>query len=133
MVPWEPMRTLYRGMNSDGDYPRVERSAKGLGVRVGEDGDVHPDAEGLVNPGAGMSVAPDDPLFLPEYRRPAEFLGSAKHPVWAISENDLPEGLVVAIDDPEHGMIGPVRAMPLAEYEAALASTQSNWRLVHAE
>jgi len=120
-------------MNPDGDHPRVERSAKGLGVRVGEDGDVQPDPNGLVHPGAGMSVAPDDPLFLLEYRRPPEFLGSARHPVWAISESELPGELVVAIDSPEHGVIGPARAMPLAEYEAALESTQPSWRLVRAE
>ena len=133
MVPRGPVRTLYRGMNSAGAYPRVERSAKGLGVRVGENGDVEPDADAYVYPGAGMSVAPDDPLFLPEYRRPPELLGSARHPVWCISESDLPEELVVIIDDPEHGVIGPARAMPLPDYEAALASTQRNWRLVRAE
>jgi hypothetical protein len=120
-------------MNSDGDYPRVERSAKGLGVRVGEDGDVEPDAEDHVYPGAGMSFAPDDPLFLPEFRRPPELLGSARHPVWCISESDLPAELVVTIDDPEHGVIGPARAMSLIDYESALAGTQRNWRLVRAE
>jgi hypothetical protein len=133
MVPWEPMRRLYRGMYSDGDHPRVEGSAKGLGVRVGEHGDVEPDAQGLVHPGAGMSVAPDDPLFLPGFRRPPEFLGSAGHPIWGICESDLPEVLTVVIDSPEHGVIGPARAMSLADYEAALASTQSNWSLIRAE
>jgi hypothetical protein len=127
------MRRLYRGMKSDGDYPCVEGTAKGLGVRVGEDGDVEPDAQGVVHPGAGRSVAPDDPLFLPEYRRPPDFLGSARHPVWGIREGDLPEELAVVIDRPEHGVIGPARPMPLAEYEAALASTQRNWSLTRAE
>jgi hypothetical protein len=127
------MRTLYRGMNSDGDHPRVERSAKGLGVRVGDDGDVEPDAEGLVYPGRGMSIAPDDPLFLPEFRRPREFLGSARHPVWGIAESDLPEELAVVIDNPEHGVIGPAEAMPLADYEAALASTQRSWSMIRAK
>lgn len=127
------MRRLYRGMNSDGDHPRVERSAKGLGVRVGEAGDVEPDAQGLVHPGAGMSVAPDDPLFLPGFRRPPEFLGgSAQHPVWGIWERDLPQELAVFIDRPGHGVIGPARAMPVADYETALAATQPNWSLIRA-
>jgi hypothetical protein len=120
-------------MNADGDRPRVERSAKGLGVRVGDDGDVTPDAAGLVHPGAGMSVALDDPLFLPGWRRPSEFLGSARHPVWFLDETDLPQELDLVLDSPEHGVVGPASSMRLADYEAALASTQSSWRVARAE
>ena len=125
------MRSLYRGMNADGDYPEVAASAKGLGVRTtGEDADVVPNGDGLVHPGAGMSVSPDDPRFLPTFRRPREHGGTAKHPVWVLAESQLPEDLVFLPDTPEHGVIGPARAMPVEAYEAALAGTQRMWRRV---
>jgi hypothetical protein len=126
------MRSLYRGMNADGDYPEVASSAKGLGVRTsGDDADIVPDANGLVHPGAGMSVSPNDPNFLPRFRRPREHGGgTAKHPVWAILEDELPDALVFVPDSPEHGVIGPVDSMPVEAYEAALAETQRAWRKV---
>jgi hypothetical protein len=56
--------------------PRVERSARALGVRVpplpaGQNPDVHPDEADNVHPGEGMSVAPslaDTPFHANESR-----------------------------------------------------------------
>lgn len=56
-------------MKADDGRPLVERSARALGVRIDEEPrDVVPDEAGDVSPGRGMSVAPDDPLFLPQQR-----------------------------------------------------------------
>lgn len=121
------MRSLFRGMKTDGQYPLVEASARGLGVRVGDDGDVHPDADGLIHPGAGMSVAPDDPLALPPFRRPIEFGGTGKDPVWFISEGALPNRLAFVPDTPDHGVVGPAVPMAPGAYEEALAGTRDAW------
>jgi hypothetical protein len=124
------MRSLYRGMKSDGEYPRVEASARGLGVRVGDGGDVQPDDDGTVHPGAGMSVAPDDPILLPRFRRPREFGGTGKDPVWRILDGSLPNLLAFVADAPDHGVICPAEAMLLGAYEAALSDTQRDWSRV---
>ena len=65
---------IYRAMTPDTDgFPRVGRSARLLGVRL-LDRLPHNDvkAEGpddIVNPGKGMSAAPNDPAHLPKNRR----------------------------------------------------------------
>jgi hypothetical protein len=115
-------------MRGDGDFPLVEASARGLGVRVGGPrGDVHPDSSGRVHPGEGMSVAPDDPLSLAEHRRPPEFLGSGRDPIWQIIEEDLPEGLTLRNTSSTHGQVEPDVAVPVADYSTALASSQLHW------
>lgn len=119
------MRTLYRGMKADGDHPLVAATGTGLGVRV--PGDIEPDDNGNVHPGSGMSVAPDDPMFLQPHRRPIEFAGTAKHPVWAIQTERLPDTLEFVADSVDHGLIGPASVQPLNNYEAALASTRKDW------
>jgi hypothetical protein len=125
------LRSLYRAMKPHGDRPLVEQSARGLGVRTeGLVRDVNPDAEGRVHPGEGMSVAPDDPLFLDPHRRPAEFGGTGKDPVWEISDEALPGSLVVRLDAPDHGLIEPRAPIELAAYREALAETSPEWRLV---
>jgi hypothetical protein len=80
----------------------------------------------------GVSVAPNGPLNLPAFRRPSEFGGTGKDPVWVIDEVDLPPGLVYRADpDREgHGVLEPAEEMFLAEYETAIASTQERWRKV---
>ena len=69
----------------------VESSARGLGVRLGVD--VHPNSDGEVSPGEGMSVAPDDPFLLDTHRRPKEFGGDGRDPLWVIDEAQLVEDL----------------------------------------
>jgi hypothetical protein len=118
-------------MKADGDRPLIASTATGLGVRIpGPDvvtPDVVPDVAGNVHPGAGMSVAPDDIMSLPVFRRPEEHAGTAKHPVWSIAADALPDSLEFIADRIDHGLIGPAAVQLLATYTASLGSTQLDW------
>lgn len=75
---------LYRGMTTGKDgLPALGSSARTLGARA--DIDIIVDEGGLVQPGmGGISVAPNDIMNLPAFRRPSEFAGTGKDPVWQI-------------------------------------------------
>ena len=121
-------RILFRAMKEDVGLPAVIQSARGLGVRAnGGNPDVHPDIFGNVHPGEGMSVAPDDPLLLPEHRRPPELLGSGGDPLWQVAEFCLSDDLRYRTTSTTHGQIEPGAAMPLDDYRAALAATRVHW------
>jgi hypothetical protein len=111
----------------DDGHPVVDASSTGLGVRPGE----IPDTAGMVFPGrGGMSVTPDDPEGLPRWRRPPPLGGTATHPVWEISEDNLPADLLFR-EDPDsltHGFIEPRTMMPIEHYEALLGETRLAWR-----
>lgn len=121
---------LFRAMRAHGDYPLVGDSARALGVRTsGRDVDVHPDQNGYVHPGEGMSVAPDDPLLLAIHRRPPALLGTGRDPVWQIPQDDLPGGLKYRPTSTTHGQVEPDQSMPLGGYERALADSRTLWSL----
>ena len=83
---------LYRGMREADGLPVTGPTARTLGARPGVDVPVGPD--GMVHPGTGgVSVSPDSPLNLPPHRRPPEFGGTGRDPVWRLDERDLPDGL----------------------------------------
>ena len=102
-----------------------------LGVRPD---DIEVNESGHAHPGCGgMSVAPDDPAFLPPFLRPASIGGHGKLPVFVIDSNALREKLTYRPDPMKpkrHGFIEPVFAMLLAAYSAALAETASAWKVV---
>ncbi len=77
-----------------------------------------------------MSVAPDDPFLLDQHRRPPEFGGSGKDPLWEIADDQLPVELSFFADFIDHGVIQPARVMPLANYESALVGTRELWKLL---
>lgn len=115
-------------MKADGNYPLVEQSARGLGVRTtGPYADVLPDVEGFVEPVGGMSVAPDDPLLLDQHRRPPAYGGTGDDPVWVIQSDQLPQSLAFVRDTVTHGVIAPAGRTTLSTYQADLASTQPDW------
>ena len=120
---------VFRAMKVDtGGLPVVERSARGLGPRVPKD--VEPDGDGIVNPGkGGISAVPHDPRNLETHRRPAEFGGDGRDPVWTIDPSALPAGLTYRATSTTHGQIEPSRDMSLAEYEELLAQTREGWTL----
>ncbi len=128
---------LYRAMKVAADgLPEVGRSKRALGVRLGDqapNNDVDAvAADDIVPPGVrGMSASPADPTHLPGFLRPPAFGGTGKDPVWVMDTADLPPGLVFRQDKPTHGMVEPSPGVPttLAEYEAALFSTRTHWRL----
>jgi hypothetical protein len=107
--------------------PRVEESARGLGVRPGID--IPVDDYGLVEPGSGgMSCSPDDPGNLPHWRRPEEHGGTGDDPVWQLEENELGGLLVYTGESQIHGLVEPAYQMPLDDYQAAIAETRQLWR-----
>ncbi|MGE5783808.1 MAG: RHS repeat-associated core domain-containing protein [Myxococcales bacterium] len=121
--------TVYRSMRDAGGTPATGQSARALGVRpgTGPGTDIPVDAAGMVHPGTGgMSVAPS-PGALPAHRRPAEFGGSGKDPVWGHSASDLGPNLTYVPDSATHGTIQPSRPMKFEEYEGALCATGSCW------
>ena len=127
---------LYRAMKIAADgLPEVGPTARSLGVRRG-DQLPKPDVLAiqpvdLIAPETGgMSVSPNDPTNLPRNRRPPDFGGVGKDPVWQLDETELPSELKARQDKPDHAMIEPVAITSLAEYESALASTRTKWRLV---
>jgi len=126
-------------MTADGDYPLVENSADGLGVRVPTD--IRPDEQDRVRPaipkkrkGDGMSITPSDPKRMPNARRPKTLEnGQSDRPLWRIDSAVL--GLELRfrpdrVPAPTHGVIEPAHEMQLTEYRAALAATRTQWVLV---
>jgi hypothetical protein len=117
-------------MIDDGGKPLIAQTARGLGVR---DGEIDVDDDDIVSPDSGgPSVALYSPENLPEHRRPRSLAGgTGSDPVWEIEDSELGERLACRID-PEmpdtHGFLEPVRPMPLAEYQEALAETRDLWR-----
>ena len=140
---------VYRVMSpDDAGRPAVGRTARSLGVRVGEPGtqpshriDIAPDAHGTVKPGSGgMSVAPrwQD---LPRHRIPKRLgprldlpkaRGKNEDVCWKVGtgtfeSNAFGPSLFLNVDNPKHGTIQPTAAVSLADYEAALAATRDEW------
>jgi len=125
---------LFRSMRESPDHlPKPGPSARLLGVRPGND--QTPDVSAIqptdmIHPGReGMSVAPDDPMFLPKHRRPSSLGGLGKEPVWYLESDDLGPDLEFLQERLEHGVIAPSKPMTLQEYQEALAKTRSRWKI----
>jgi hypothetical protein len=114
--------------------PVIEPSATALGVREGE----IVVRDGLVSPGeGGMSVAD---IARGSTCTPAPFVAgrTGKHPVFALQEDQLPDGLTARRDpntrrDPaleHHWFIEPSHEMPERRYVELLASTRPRWRRI---
>jgi hypothetical protein len=123
------MRVLRAMKRSQAGLPKTGASARTLGARanidipVDEDERVEPDV-------GGMSVSPPPPDNLPYHRRPPEFGGTGKDPIWELDTDELPEDLSYRPDpdNPEgHGFIEPSHPMPFEEYQRALHETRGRW------
>lgn len=132
---------VYRAMTAAADgRPLLAPSARGLGVRTSADPLDIGVEQGMVGPSTparGLSVAPDTPMNLPRHRRPPEWGGTGKDPVWSLDLGKLPDALRYVPDQvagagerARHGIIEPATRMPLEEYEEALASTRDLWQRV---
>ena len=112
----------------DGE-PAIGPSARTLGARPHVDISVDP--SGSVHPGTGgISVAPDTPSNLPRHRRPPEYGGTGKDPLWSIQERELGTHLKYvadAVPSPIHGVIEPIISTTFAAYQQALAETAPYW------
>jgi hypothetical protein len=118
-------------MRTIGGFPVADATARTLGVRPGIDIDATRPSD-LVPPNQlqGMSVAPDDPMNLPDHRRPVRLGGTGKDPVWSIEEDELGPELQFERNRPDHGVMGPAAPVTLAEFANALKRTREQWRKV---
>lgn len=129
-------RRLYRAMKRANDQkPLLGRTARTLGVRVQPHGevsgegaaDVYPDCAGYISPGRGMSVAMDDPSYLPRHRKPRSLGGEGRDPVFALRTDLITGALSLFEDAPPHAVIEPSERCRLTSYETALAHTRDSW------
>jgi hypothetical protein len=139
-------------MAEENGKPRVGRSARLLGVRIGLDIDVvempgvYLDAQGYLQPETegqaigemvtvvlrntkGMSTSLSIES-LPAFRRPTAFGDTGKDPLWQIEDSQIHGDLEAVQDSATHVSIMPKVTMLLEKYEIALASTQGDWQKV---
>jgi hypothetical protein len=103
----------------------VGPTARTLGVRPGDD---IPVIGGQVRPGTGgMSVGLDSPMSLPAHRRPPQFGGTGKDPIWSIDTASLGAEVAFRQDKPHHGLFEPAREMSIDEFQNALADLAAKW------
>jgi hypothetical protein len=134
------------------DKPKVGRSARLLGVRLGIDIDVEEmprdclDEQGYLRPEAerkstgdlvavalrntkGMSTSLSIES-LPAFRKPIAFGGMGRDPLWQIDDSKISGALKAVQDNATHISIMPSVTMLLEKYETALANTQNDWNKV---
>ena len=148
-------KLYYRGMVAEDGKPKIGRSARSLGVRpdtkdidiekmprgyLDEHGHLLPESqrksdgdlvEVAISNDKGMSVSLSI-QGLPQSRKPKEFGGYGKDPLWKIDDS-LIIGDLQAVQDSSsstHVTITPSVTMSLEKYEAALANTQEYWERV---
>ncbi|CAK2157045.1 conserved hypothetical protein [Vibrio crassostreae] len=131
----EPLFVV-RGMKMDSDgKPKLGECARTLGVRVPKD--ISPDTDGVIRDGIhGMSVSPIPVFNLPKHRRPQEWGGIGKDPVFGIDESLLIKFDLRFLMDPKkdsHGYIAPVGEMSYTDYVANLHATKPLWEYVKPE
>jgi hypothetical protein len=145
-------KLYYRGMAEESGRPKVGRSARLLGVRLGIDVDVEEmprdwlDDQGYLRPEAerkstgelvtvvlrntkGMSTSLSIES-LPAFRRPTAFGGIGRDPLWQIEDSQISGDLEAVQDSTTHVSIMPRATMLLERYETALANTQNDWQKV---
>lgn len=125
IVDTQLFRAMAREVNGN---PRIAPAH--LGIRIGTD--IEPDDDGNVRPETGgMSVTPNDPMDLPQHRRPAELGGTGKWPVWWIHDGKLPVSLNYRPDPRSrtHGFVEPSDLMRLENYQGSIEGTAPNWSL----
>lgn len=116
-------------MTEDGGKPALGESARKLGVRKGVDISIDESGNALHNE-KGMSTSPDDPKNLPPHRRPPEFGGTGKDPVWEADSGSLTNDKIEWCEDNpgKHGIVRPKKDMPYDEFKSSLEGTQDSWK-----
>ena len=136
-------------MVEESGKPRLGRSARLLGVRVGIDIDIAEmpgdwlNSQGYLRLEAeresigslvtvalrstkGMSTSLSIES-LPAFRRPMAFGGTGRDPIWQIEGSKIIGALEAVQDSDTHVSIMPRVTMLLEMYENALANTQNDW------
>ena len=123
---------VFRGMKEDGGLPKVEASARGLGVRVPPNPNSDVDVvDGVVQAnGRGMSMARFTPFNLDPIRRPPEWGGTGPDPVWGAVSPIFTGPLAYNPDTPKHANAAAAFDMPVAAMQNALAATRLAWAKV---
>ncbi len=139
-------------MAAENGKPKIGRSARLLGVRptidinieqmpigcLDEQGYLLPDPQRklhgdfvaiAIRDMKGMSVSLSIE-GLPAFRKPSQFGGNGKDPLWQIDDSIITGDLQAVQDSPTHVSIMPRVTMTLEKYEAALANTQKYWERV---
>jgi hypothetical protein len=115
-------------MKSDNNnFPQLGQSARELGVRPYKD--IPIDAQGYVHPQTGgMSVTVDDVMYLPAHRRPSDFNGTRKDPIFSINKEQLPKTLKARQQGSlHHHLIEPSDTCTFFQYDFALCLTRLSW------
>jgi hypothetical protein len=144
-------KLYYRGTAEQNGKPKIGRSARLLGVRpnididieqvpvgyVDEQGYLLPEAERQSRVELVVAIKNTKGMFvslsiegLPVFRKPVAFGGTGKDPLWQIDDSKITRDLEAVQDSPTHVSILPSVTMLVDKYEAALASTQSDWKKV---
>jgi hypothetical protein len=145
-------KLYFRGMAEQNGKPKIGRSARLLGVRPSIDINIEQipigylDEQSYLLPESqrklhgdlvavairdtkGMSVSLSIE-GLPAFRKPSQFGGNSKDPLWQIDDSMITGDLQAVQDSPTHVSIMPRVTMALEKYEAALANTQKYWERV---
>jgi hypothetical protein len=145
-------KLYYRGMAEQNGKPKIGRSARLLGVRPTIDINIEQMPIGCLNEqgywlpesqrklhGDLVAVAIRDTKGmsvslsiegLPAFRKPSQFGGNGKDPLWQIDDSIIAGDLQAVQDSPTHVSIMPRVTMALEKYEIALANTQQYWQRV---
>jgi hypothetical protein len=125
---------FFRAMKEGSDgMPMLGPNARMLGVRPG--GSPDPDvlartALDFVFPGCGgLSVATGDPRNLPRHRRLPALGGTGRDPIWCVESEDLGPVFSIRLDRPGHALLEPAMPMILQDFDQALASTRTLWKV----
>jgi hypothetical protein len=138
-VPEPEMPRIFRVMKERDGRPEIGSSASTLGVRV--PADLHPDSDGIVQPGIGGMSVSTSLLDLPARLVPLRLrfavpgaAGSNSLRIWSMGEGDfitapLTAKLMLRLDpkNHRHGFVEPIEAMTLLDYAEALSQTQDLW------
>lgn len=145
------MPRFYRSMLIEDGKPKVGAGGKLLGVRVppvvgNAKPDLEPGENGIVQPrSGGMSVRSNWrqlPLHLIPRRLNSvttgitEATGSNALHCWRFGEGDFADDIIsgslcLRVDNPSggHGVVEPIDAMHIDEFQSQLATTRSDWTI----
>lgn len=118
-------------MKADSDsFPETGETARHLGARPGVD--LPLDELGYVQPrSGGMSVTADDPWKLPAHRRPVDWNGTGRDPIFKLNLTDLPSELVIRAQGKDyHYFMEPVCRCLFTYYQQTLSETRGSWCIV---
>lgn len=126
----DELRVIFKDLRRANDAPTCGPG----GLHVRPDKDVAAVEPGdLIRPlGGGMSVTPDDPMLMPQSRKPRSLGGTSRKPVWSLKVPILDEyDLACRRDRSDHALVEVARTMTLQEAQDQLCQTATNWELAY--